>query len=115
MANTQEVVEAIEKVDFLAQRPVLGPMAETSDIVLPVAHWLEMDDVYDMHPRFMIEAHNKGIEPPGEAKSDVWIFNEIGKRVPRKLVSDVEACWIRGAQKGGMTWKEFSQNLVSGC
>ena len=57
----------------------MGPMAEASDIVLPVAHWLELDDIYDMHPRFMIEAHNKVVEPPGEAKSDVWIFNEIGK------------------------------------
>ena len=59
----------------------MGPMAEAADIVLPAAHWLELDDVYDMHPRFMIEAHNKVIDPPGEAKADAWIFNEVGKRV----------------------------------
>ena len=79
MANTKEVVEGLKKVDFMVQVDQFwGPMAEMSDIVLPAAHWLEIDDIYDMHPRFMIEAHNKCIEPPGEAKSDVWIFNEIG-------------------------------------
>ena len=90
MANTKEVVEAIEKWSSWCMCDLfMGPMAEAADIVLPAAHWLELDDVYDMHPRFMIEAHNKVVEPPGEAKSDVWIFNEIGRRVaPEALVRD---------------------------
>ena len=90
MANTKEVVAAIEKVEFMSHTDLfMGPMAEAADIVLPAAHWLELDDVYDMHPRFMIEAHNKVIDPPGEAKSDAWIFNEVGRRVvPRQVVRD---------------------------
>ena len=92
MANTKEVVEGLKKVDFMVQVDQFwGPMAEMADIVLPAAHWLEIDDIYDMHPRFFIEAHNKCVEPPGEAKSDVWIFNEIGKRVaPQYWFKDVE-------------------------
>jgi anaerobic selenocysteine-containing dehydrogenase len=91
-------------------------MSEAADIVLPVAHWLELDDVYDMHPRFMIEAHNKVVEPPGEAKSDVWIFNEVGKRVaPKYWFDDVEACLDDELKKGNLTWKDFSQRLVSAC
>ena len=117
MANTKEVVEAIKKVEFMVHCDLfMGPMAEASDIVLPVAHWLELDDIYDMHPRFMIEAHNKVVEPPGEAKSDVWIFNEIGKRVaPKYWFKDVEACLDDELKKGNITWKEFSKRLVSGC
>jgi anaerobic selenocysteine-containing dehydrogenase len=81
-----------------------------------VAHWLELDDVYDMHPRFMIEAHNKVVEPPGEAKSDIWIFNEIGKRVaPRYWFENAESCLDDELKKGHLTWKEFSRRLVSGC
>ena len=69
MANTKEVVAAIEKVDFMVQADqFMGPMAEMADIVLPAAHWLEIDDIYDMHPRFMIEAHNKVIDPPGRSQ-----------------------------------------------
>jgi len=117
MANTKEVVEAIRKVDFMVHVDLfMGPMAEASDIVLPAAHWLEMDDLYDMHPRFMIEAHNKVVEPPGEAKSDLWIFNEIGKRVaPKYWFENEEACLNDELKKGDLTWKDFSQRLVSGC
>jgi anaerobic selenocysteine-containing dehydrogenase len=117
MANTKEVVEAIKKVDFMVHCDLfMGPMAEASDIVLPVAHWLELDDIYDMHPRFMIEAHNKVVEPPGEAKSDVWIFNEVGKRVaPKYWFDNVEACLDDELKKGKITWEEFSKKLVSGC
>jgi anaerobic selenocysteine-containing dehydrogenase len=117
MANTKEVVEAIKKVEFLVHCDLfMGPMAEAADIVLPVAHWLELDDIYDMHPRFMIEAHNKAVEPPAEAKSDVWIFNELGKRVaPQYWFEDVETCLDEELKKGNLTWKQFSQRLVSGC
>jgi anaerobic selenocysteine-containing dehydrogenase len=120
MANTNEVVAAIEKVDFMSHTDLfMGPMAEAADIVLPAAHWLELDDVYDMHPRFMIEAHNKVIDPPGEAKSDAWIFNEVGKRVvPDKWFEDVPSLLdyqVRKGKNGTMTWDDFSKNLVSGC
>ena len=51
MANTKEVVEGLKKVDFMVQVDQFwGPMAEMADIVLPAAHWLEIDDIYDMHP-----------------------------------------------------------------
>jgi anaerobic selenocysteine-containing dehydrogenase len=123
MANTKEVVEAIEKVEFMSHTDLfMGPMAEAADIVLPSAHWLELDDVYDMHPRFMIEAHNKVVDPPGEARSDAWIFNEIGRRVvPDKwwaTVDDMLDYEIRrgtGSDGGPLKWQEFSEKLVSGC
>lgn len=118
MANTKEVLEAIEKVEFMVHcDQFMGPMAEAADIVLPSAHWLEMDDVFDMHPRFMIEAHNKVVDPQGEAKSNLWIFNEIGKRVvPEHWFEDEEACLDYQVRKGkDMTWKKFSEQTVSGC
>jgi anaerobic selenocysteine-containing dehydrogenase len=117
MANTKEVVEAIRKVEFMVHVDLfMGPMSEAADIVLPAAHWLELDDIYDMHPRFMIEAHNKVVEPPGEAKSDLWIFNELGKRVaPQYWFKDEEACLDAELKKGELQWKQFSKNLVSGC
>jgi len=81
------------------------------------AEWIEMDDVYDMHPRFMIEAHNKVVDPPGEAKSNMWIFNEIGRRVvPEHWFENEEACLDYQVRRGkDMTWKKFSEQLVSGC
>jgi anaerobic selenocysteine-containing dehydrogenase len=120
MANTKEVVAAIEKMDFMVHVDLfMGPMAQASDMVLPSAHWLELDDVYDMHPRFFIAAHNKAVEPPGEAKSDAWIFNEIGKRIaPEHWFPSEKECLdyqVRKGMGGQMKWKDFSKNLVSGC
>jgi anaerobic selenocysteine-containing dehydrogenase len=123
MANTNEVVKAIEQVDFMCHTDLfMGPMAEAADIVLPAAHWLELDDVYDMHPRFMIEAHNKVVDPPGEARSDAWIFNEVGKRVvPDKWwkddyeMLDYQLRRGKGKDGGPLKWKDFSEKLISGC
>ncbi len=120
MANTKEVAAAIEKVPFMAHVDLfMGPMAEISDMVLPAAHWLEMDDIYDMHPRFFIAAHNKVVDPPGEAQSDAWIFNELGKRCAPEhwfdTVKDLLDYEVRKGKGGAMTWKDFSEQLVSGC
>ena len=112
LANTKEVVPALMNLEFLAHcDQFMGPMAEVADIVLPSAHWLEIDDIYNMHPRFMIGAHNKVVEPPGEAWPDARIFNELGKRVaPQYWFEDVEKMLDHTLRKGNLTWKEFSKD-----
>jgi anaerobic selenocysteine-containing dehydrogenase len=114
LANTNEVLQAIKNVDFLAHADqFMGPMAEFADIVLPAAHWLEMDDIYNMHPRFMIEAINKTVDPPGEAWPDNKIFNEVGKRVaPDLWFENVEKMLDYTVRKAGITWKDFSKKGV---
>ena len=111
LANTNEVAKAISNVEFLVQADqFMGPMAEQADIVLPAAHWLEIDEIYDMHPRFMIEAHNKVVDPPGEAWADNKIFNELGKRIaPQHWFENVEKMLDHQLRKANITWQEFSQ------
>ena len=64
-----------------------------------------------MHPRFFIEAHNKVIDPPGEAKSDAWIFNEIGKRTAPEHwfenYQDMLDYQVRKGMGAKMKWKDF--------
>jgi anaerobic selenocysteine-containing dehydrogenase len=114
LANSKEVLQAIKNVEFLAHADqFMGPMAEYSDIVLPAAHWLEIDDIYNMHPRFMIEAINKVVDPPGEAWPDNKIFNELGKRVaPEYWFENVEKMLDYQLRKSGLTWKEFSKKGI---
>jgi anaerobic selenocysteine-containing dehydrogenase len=111
LANTSEVVKGLNNIEFLVHADMfMGPMAEIADIVLPAAHWLEIDDIYDMHPRFMIEAHNKTVDPPGEAWQDSKIFNEIGKRVaPQYWFENVEKMLDYELRKANITWKQFSE------
>jgi anaerobic selenocysteine-containing dehydrogenase len=114
LANTKEVLPALMNVEFLAHSDqFMGPMAEHADIVLPAAHWLEIDDIYNMHPRFMIEAINKTVDPPGEAWPDNRIFNELGKRIaPKYWFDNVEQMLDYQLRKANLTWKEFSKKGV---
>jgi anaerobic selenocysteine-containing dehydrogenase len=109
--NTAQVKEGLLSVDFLSVADLyMSPTAEYADIVLPVAHWLETDDILDMHPRFMIGAINKVVDPPGEAWPDNEILNELGKRIaPEYWFNDVEEMLDYELRKGNITWKEFSE------
>jgi anaerobic selenocysteine-containing dehydrogenase len=114
LANTKEVMQALLNLEFLVHvDQFMGPMAEHADIVLPAAHWLEIDDIYDMHPRFMIEAHNRTVDPPGEAWQDSKIFNELGRRMaPQYWFENVEKMLDYQLKKGNLTWKDFSEKVV---
>jgi anaerobic selenocysteine-containing dehydrogenase len=88
----------------------MSPTAELADLVLPVAHWLETDDILDMHPRFMIGAINRVVDPPGEAWPDNKIFNELGKRLaPQYWFNNVEEMLDYELRKANITWTEFAQ------
>jgi anaerobic selenocysteine-containing dehydrogenase len=109
--NTRQVKEGLLNVDFLSVADLyMSPTAEYADLVLPVAHWLETDDILDMHPRFMIGAINKVVDPPGEAWPDNKIFNELGKRLaPQYWFNNVEEMLDYELRKAGTTWSEFAQ------
>ncbi len=110
-ANSRAVLEGLLKLDFLSVADqYMSPTAEYADIVLPVAHWLEIDDIYDMHPRFFVSAIKKVIEPPGEAWPDNKIFNELGKRLaPNYWFDDVEKMLDYQLRKAGISWKQFKR------
>jgi anaerobic selenocysteine-containing dehydrogenase len=109
--NTKEVLEGMLNTEFITVADLfMTPTAEMADLVLPVAHWLEGDDIYDMHPRFMIGAINKIVEPMGECWSDNKIYNELGKRLaPEWWFDDVEAMLDHQLRKANVTWQEFSE------
>jgi anaerobic selenocysteine-containing dehydrogenase len=108
--NTRQVKEGFLNVDFLSVADLyMTPTAEYADVVLPVAHWLETDDIWDMHPRFIIGAINKVVGAPGEAWPDNKIFNELGKRIaPEYWFDDVEEMLDHQVRKADITWQEFS-------
>lgn len=52
-----------------------------SDIVFPVCHWFEKEDVVAAYPHPHIMYRHKVQEPLWESKSDYWIFNELANRL----------------------------------
>jgi len=113
MPNSSMVAEALRKLELISVADLfMSPMAQWADIVLPVAHALETDDIFNTHPRFFISAVNKAVEPPGEAWTDAKICNEIGKRVAPKwwfdTVEDLLDAQLM-AKGANMKWKEFAK------
>ena len=80
----------------------LTPTAEIADYVLPVATWLERDDLCSALYPYYVSARQKAIEPLGEAWHDVKISIELVKRLP----------WANRSFLPWNTVEEFNESLV---
>ncbi|WP_110954902.1 molybdopterin-dependent oxidoreductase [Anaerosinus massiliensis] len=69
--------------------------SELADVVLPAALWMEKEGVYGNGER-RTQHLDKAVEPPGEAKPDVWALLEVAKRLGYGEIfnyKDNEAIW----------------------
>ncbi|WP_449538273.1 molybdopterin-dependent oxidoreductase [Ferdinandcohnia sp. Marseille-Q9671] len=81
--NTALVQEAFKSVDtVVVLEQFMTDTARLADYVLPSATVFEEEDIYysSMYHHF-VNYGPKLVELPGEAKSDVWIWTELGKRL----------------------------------
>ena len=53
---------------------------ELADVILPAALWMEKEGIYGNGER-RTQHIAKAVEPPGEAKTDVWALIEVAKRL----------------------------------
>lgn len=111
VANTKQVFAALMKMEFISVMDIfMSPLCEYADVVLPVAHWLETDDILDPLTGYYLSAVNKVVEPAGEAWQDSKIFNELGKRIaPKYWFENVETMIDYQLRKAGFKWKEFKE------
>ncbi len=75
--------ESFKSLDFIAMAEIfMTPTASMADIVFPVAHQFEMNDIghYGIGHGIIL-ARPKIVDPPEECWPDIKIMNEIGKRV----------------------------------
>ena len=104
--------EAFISLDFVAVAEIfMTPTAAMADIVLPVAHQYEMNDIghYGIG-HGMILARPKLVEPPEECWPDIKIMNELGKRVstPENWHDDFEEFLEDVVKPAGLTYREFA-------
>ncbi len=55
--------------------------ADYADVVLPATTFLEHKDVQGAYGHYYVGLSNHAIEPLGEARSNVWVFSELAKRM----------------------------------
>ena len=57
LANTQNVRKALLNLEFISAADLfMSSFCEIADVVLPVSHWLEEEDLWDTHPGFTTRA-----------------------------------------------------------
>ncbi len=104
--------QALMSLDFTAIADLfMTPTASMADIVLPVAHQFEMNDIghYGIGHGLVL-ARPKIVDPPEECWPDIKIMNELGKRVssPEYWHDDFETFLEDVLRPSGLTYGEFA-------
>lgn len=110
--NSREALKAPKKLGFLVVADFfMTPTAELADIVLPVATWLEKDEVCHASYTNFIACRQKAIEPVGECWDDIKIVFELAKKmhlnrkyIPWKTVEQYNDYLLRGM---GISFNDF--------
>jgi formate dehydrogenase major subunit len=106
--------EALAALDHMVVQDIfLTETAYLADVVLPATAWPEKVGTVTNTDR-MVQLGRKAIEPPGEAKEDLWLINELAKRMglswnythPREVFDEMRQCMDSIA---GITWERLER------
>ena len=106
--------EGIAALDHLVVQDIfLTETAYLADVVLPATAWPEKFGTVTNTDR-MVQMGRKAIEPPGGAREDFWILNELARRVgvdwyyshPREVFNEMRQCMDSIA---GITWDRLER------
>ncbi len=79
--NTGQLARALDALDFLVVQDIfLTDTAQQADLVLPAAAWAEKSGSFTNMER-RIQWFDQAVEPRGDSRPDLWIINEVGKRL----------------------------------
>jgi formate dehydrogenase major subunit len=106
--------EALCTLDHLVVQDIfLTETAYLADVVLPATAWPEKIGTVTNTDR-MVQLGRKAIEPPGDAREDFWILNELARRMgldwyynhPREVFNEMRTCMDSIA---GITWERLER------
>jgi formate dehydrogenase major subunit len=106
--------EAFAKLDFLVVQEIF--LTETcyhADVILPATAWPEKDGTATNTDR-MVQMGRRALDAPGEAKPDLWIIQELARRMglawnyagPRDVFNEMRKAMNSIA---GITWERLEQ------
>jgi formate dehydrogenase major subunit len=99
---------------LVVQDIFLTETAYLADVVLPATAWPEKIGTVTNTDR-LVQLGRKAIEPPGEAREDLWIIVEIARRLglawtyshPREVFDEMRQCMDSIA---GITWERLERD-----
>ena len=106
--------EALAKLEHLVVQEIfLTETCYLADVILPATAWPEKVGTVTNTDR-MVQLGRKALEPPGEAREDLWIIQEIARRIgldwkyagPRDVFNEMR----RGMNSiAGITWERLEE------
>jgi formate dehydrogenase major subunit len=106
--------EALASLDHLVVQDIfLTETAYLADVVLAATAWPEKIGTVTNTDR-MVQLGRKAIEPPGDAREDFWLLNELGRRMgldwhyshPSEVFNEMRTCMDSIA---GITWDRLER------
>ena len=128
-ADATRAVELLSTRDHLVVLDIhLTKTAELADVVLPgSASWCEADGTVTNSER-RVQRVRKALDPPGDARDDVWILLELARRLghdwryegPEQIWDEVRSLspmhagmpWWRLDELGGIQWPCYSDDTL---
>ncbi len=82
--------------------------ADYADILLPAPTFLEQDDVQGAYGHYLVQMSPRAMEPMGAARSNAWLFGQLGQRMgfPEPCFRDTEQDLIAQALDSAHPWHD---------
>src|SRR6202007_3161906 len=86
-----------------------------ADYILPATTFLEHTDVQGAYGHYFVQLSEQAIEPPGEARSNVWLFGQLAQRMgyTEQCFRDSEEQLIRQALSVGLDGRSKNPGMES--
>jgi formate dehydrogenase major subunit len=109
--HARESLAALEHL--VVQDIFLTETAYLADVILPASAFPEKDGTFTNTDR-LVQMGRRAIDPPGDAKQDLWIIQEIAKRLDQpwnyQHVSEVfDEMRLTMPNIGGITWDRLER------
>ncbi len=122
--NQNAVLRGMRRPDLftVVHEQFFTDTADYADILLPATTFLEHTDIQGAYGHYYVQLSQQAIEPPGEARSNVWLFGQLGRRMgfPEACFEDTAEELIEQAlstvgnpaypQMAGITTAELKQH-----
>ncbi len=114
-ADSQHATKLLENLDTLiVQDIVMTKTAEIADVVFPASNASFESDGTVTNSERRVQRVRKALDPPGEAKDDVWIIAQLAKRLgydwgdltPHEAWDELRSL---SPMHQGMTWERLDQ------
>ncbi len=108
------VREALATMDHLVVQEIfLTETASFADVILPATAFMEKTGTFTNSDR-RVQLGRKVLDPPGEAKQDLWIIEELGRRIgmdwqydgPASVWEEIRQC---APSMAGITWDRLER------